>query len=115
MCELLLLHELTLGKCEYPQIKLSGDDQASEHHQLVIGSTLGKTRAETKRFELLKVFTPYLVSSEAHSTGLCDVSKYGDILQGDWCLLIMATATLVRGLTFDWSKKPTRNSLYIEL
>jgi len=32
--------------------------------------------AETKRFELLKAFTPYLVSSEAHSTGLCDVSKY---------------------------------------
>jgi hypothetical protein len=33
--------------------------------------------AETRRFELLKAFTPYLVSSEAHSTGLCDVSKYG--------------------------------------
>ena len=33
-------------------------------------------RAETRRFELLKAFTPYLVSSEAHSTGLCDVSKY---------------------------------------
>ena len=32
--------------------------------------------AETKRFELLKGFTPYLVSSEAHSTGLCDVSKW---------------------------------------
>ena len=31
--------------------------------------------AETKRFELLKGFTPYLVSSEAHSTGLCDVSE----------------------------------------
>ena len=35
-----------------------------------------KGRAETRRFELLKAFTPYLVSSEAHSTGLCDVSKY---------------------------------------
>ena len=34
-----------------------------------------KTMAETKRFELLKGFTPYLVSSEAHSTGLCDVSE----------------------------------------
>jgi hypothetical protein len=33
-------------------------------------------RAETRRFELLKAFTPYLVSSEAHSTGLCDVSKW---------------------------------------
>ena len=33
-------------------------------------------RAETRRFELLKGLTPYLVSSEAHSTGLCDVSKY---------------------------------------
>ena len=32
--------------------------------------------AETKRFELLKGLTPYLVSSEAHSTGLCDVSKW---------------------------------------
>ena len=31
--------------------------------------------AETRRFELLKAFTPYLVSSEAHSTGLCDVSS----------------------------------------
>ena len=31
--------------------------------------------AETKRFELLKGLTPYLVSSEAHSTGLCDVSE----------------------------------------
>ena len=31
--------------------------------------------AETRRFELLKGLTPYLVSSEAHSTGLCDVSK----------------------------------------
>jgi hypothetical protein len=30
--------------------------------------------AETRRFELLKGLTPYLVSSEAHSTGLCDVS-----------------------------------------
>ena len=35
-----------------------------------------KGRAETRRFELLKALTPYLVSSEAHSTGLCDVSKY---------------------------------------
>ena len=34
------------------------------------------TRAETRRFELLKALTLYLVSSEAHSTGLCDVSKY---------------------------------------
>jgi uncharacterized membrane protein len=34
------------------------------------------TLAETKRFELLKVIKPYLVSSEAHSTGLCDVSKW---------------------------------------
>jgi hypothetical protein len=32
--------------------------------------------AETRRFELLKGLTPYLVSSEAHSTGLCDVSEY---------------------------------------
>ena len=32
--------------------------------------------AETERFELSKAFRPYLVSSEAHSTGLCDVSKY---------------------------------------
>ena len=32
--------------------------------------------AETRRFELLKALTPYLVSSEAHSTGLCDVSLY---------------------------------------
>ena len=32
--------------------------------------------AETRRFELLKGLTPYLVSSEAHSTGLCDVSKW---------------------------------------
>jgi hypothetical protein len=31
--------------------------------------------AETRRFELLKGLTPYLVSSEAHSTGLCDVSE----------------------------------------
>ena len=31
--------------------------------------------AETRRFELLKDLTPYLVSSEAHSTGLCDVSE----------------------------------------
>ena len=31
--------------------------------------------AETKRFELLKAIKPYLVSSEAHSTGLCDVSE----------------------------------------
>jgi hypothetical protein len=34
-----------------------------------------KDSAETRRFELLKAFTPYLVSSEAHSTGLCDVSE----------------------------------------
>ncbi len=32
--------------------------------------------AETKRFELLKAIKPYLVSSEAHSTGLCDVSIF---------------------------------------
>ena len=31
--------------------------------------------AETRRFELLKAIKPYLVSSEAHSTGLCDVSE----------------------------------------
>jgi len=37
--------------------------------------TLILSRAETRRFELLKGLTPYLVSSEAHSTGLCDVSK----------------------------------------
>ena len=29
--------------------------------------------AETRRFELLKALTPYLVSSEAHSTGQRDV------------------------------------------
>ena len=34
-----------------------------------------KDSAETRRFELLKALTPYLVSSEAHSTGLCDVSE----------------------------------------
>ena len=34
-----------------------------------------KPMAETRRFELLKGLTPYLVSSEAHSTGLCDVSE----------------------------------------
>ena len=39
-------------------------------------SRTDRVRAETRRFELLKAFTPYLVSSEAHSTGLCDVSKY---------------------------------------
>ena len=33
-------------------------------------------RAETRGFELLKGLTPYLVSSEARSTGLCDVSKW---------------------------------------
>jgi hypothetical protein len=30
--------------------------------------------AETRGFEPPKGFTPYLISSEAHSTGLCDVS-----------------------------------------
>ena len=28
-----------------------------------------------RRFELLKGVIPYLVSSEAHSTGLCDISS----------------------------------------
>ena len=30
--------------------------------------------AETRGFEPPKDLTPYLISSEAHSTGLCDVS-----------------------------------------
>jgi hypothetical protein len=44
-------------------------------------------RAETRRFELLKGLTPYLVSSEAHSTGLCDVSKCGPSLPPLLCLV----------------------------
>jgi Xaa-Pro aminopeptidase len=40
--------------------------------------------AETRRFELLKGLTPYLVSSEAHSTGLCDVSEYKGSLACGW-------------------------------
>ena len=31
--------------------------------------------AETRGFEPPKDLTPYLISSEAHSTGLCDVSS----------------------------------------
>lgn len=31
--------------------------------------------AETRGFEPPKDLTPYLISSEAHSTGLCDVSN----------------------------------------
>ena len=41
--------------------------QAVLNFCLVIGRSLP--------FELLKGVTPYLVSSEAHSTGLCDVSR----------------------------------------
>ena len=32
--------------------------------------------AETRGFEPPNPFQGYLISSEAHSTGLCDVSKY---------------------------------------
>jgi len=44
-------------------------------------NSLTNLSAETRRFELLKGFTPYLVSSEAHSTGLCDVSLFKESLQ----------------------------------
>ena len=39
--------------------------------------------AETRGFEPPNPFLGYLISSEAHSTGLCDVSEYLRSLQVD--------------------------------
>ncbi len=58
-------------------------DEAHEHNL----SNGPVNLAETRRFELLKGLTPYLVSSEAHSTGLCDVSE----LQGEVYLQLLIT------------------------
>jgi hypothetical protein len=51
-------------------------------HSSISGQTKTPTRkgegllsAETRGFEPPKDLTPYLISSEAHSTGLCDVSS----------------------------------------
>ena len=41
----------------------------------------GKLFAETRGFEPPNPFLGYLISSEAHSTGLCDVSEYLESLQ----------------------------------
>ena len=54
------------------------------------------TLAETKRFELLKGFTPYLVSSEAHSTGLCDVSSCKDSLHARKTMYLQAKSAYFR-------------------
>ena len=42
---------------------------------------MGKLIAETRGFEPPNPFLGYLISSEAHSTGLCDVSEYSASLQ----------------------------------
>ena len=73
----LVVHHWFIGcGCRLGFVHHSRRDQASELRRKAPISRGFSFSAETRGFEPPNPFQGYLISSEAHSTGLCDVSKY---------------------------------------